>query len=221
MYKVRMRFSKTEEAAYLSHLDLMHTMQRVLARAKLPVWYTEGYNQHIYISVALPLSTCYSGEWEFLDFNLMTDKIPPEAVKSLNAVMPKGLRAHEIYPVKKAKPVRDIAYSQYRITYDFDGETPEGFIDAVRELFAREEIVILKKSKRGEKEVNIKEYLRGMEIEDAPDGVRVTVITAAGNNNLSPEYVTKVIERELPQYSILGADYHRLMVYDADMNQFK
>lgn len=221
MYKVRMRFSKTEEAAYLSHLDLMHTMQRVLARAKLPVWYTEGFNQHIYISVALPLSTCYSGEWEFLDFHLMTDKIPPEAVRSINAVMPKGLRAHEIYPVKKAKPVREIAYSQYRITYDFDGNTPEHFIEDVRTLFMRPEILILKKSKRGEKEVNIQEYLRGLEVQEVPDGVRLTVITAAGNQNLSPEYVTRVIERELPQYPIFGADYHRLMVYDAEMNQFK
>ena len=56
-----MRFSKTDEAAYISHLDLMHCMQRVIARAQLPVWYTEGFNQHIYISIALPLSTGYSG----------------------------------------------------------------------------------------------------------------------------------------------------------------
>ena len=60
-----MKFSKTDEAAYISHLDLMHCMQRVIARAQLPVWYTEGFNQHIYISVALPLSTGYSGECEF------------------------------------------------------------------------------------------------------------------------------------------------------------
>ena len=58
-----MRFSKTDEAAYISHLDLMHCMQRIITRAKLPVWYTEGFNQHIYISIALPLSTGYSGEW--------------------------------------------------------------------------------------------------------------------------------------------------------------
>ena len=94
-----MKFSKTDEAAYISHMDLMHCMQRVIARAQLPVWYTEGFNQHIYISVALPLSTGYSGECEFLDFNCTADAIPENAVENMNAVMPKGLRVLEIYPL--------------------------------------------------------------------------------------------------------------------------
>ena len=95
MFKARMRFSKTDEAAYISHLDLMHCMQRAIARAHLPVWYTEGFNPHIYISVALPLSTGYSGEWEFLDFNCTAEELPADAVERLNAGMPTlNLRSH-------------------------------------------------------------------------------------------------------------------------------
>lgn len=222
MFKARMRFSKTDEAAYISHLDLMHCMQRVIARAQLPVWYTEGFNQHIYISIALPLSTGYSGEWEFLDFNCTADEIPDDAVERMNAVMPSGLSVQDIYPLESGgRKVRDIAYSKYEITWEFDGGVPEGFCAAVEELFAREEILILKKSKRGEKEVNIKEYIRGMSLEADTDCVRAYAILGAGNNNLSPEYLTKTIVRDLPQYEPDGANYHHLMVYDAQLNEFR
>ena len=222
MFKARMRFSKTDEAAYISHLDLMHCMQRVIARAHLPVWYTEGFNQHIYISVALPLSTGYSGEWEFLDFNCTADAIPEDAVERMNAVMPSGLSVQEIYPLEDGgRKVRDIAYSKFEITWEFDNGVPEGFVDAVNALFTKDELMILKRSKRGEKEVNVKDYMRGITLEQDTDCVRAYVILGAGNNNLSPEYITKLIVRELPQFEPDGAYYHHLMVYDEQLNEFR
>lgn len=222
MFKARMRFSKMDEAAYISHLDLMHCMQRVIARAHLPVWYTEGFNQHIYISVALPLSTGYSGEWEFLDFNCTADEIPADAVERMNAVMPAGLSVQEIYPLEDGgRKVRDIAYSKFEITWEFDNGVPEGFVESANELFARDELMILKRSKRGEKEVNVKEYMRGITLEADTDCVRAYTILGAGNNNLSPEYITKLIVRELPQFEPDGANYHHLMVYDEQLNEFR
>ncbi len=35
---VRVRFTKTGRAKYISHLDLMRTMTRVLRRAQIPLW---------------------------------------------------------------------------------------------------------------------------------------------------------------------------------------
>lgn len=222
MFKARMRFSKNEEAAYISHLDLMHCMQRVIARAHLPVWYTEGFNQHIYISIALPLSTGYSGEWEFLDFNCTADAIPPDAVKKMNAVMPSGLSVQEIYPLEQGgRHVRDIAYSKYEITWEFDHGVPEDFCDRAAALFNRESILMLKKSKRGEKEVNIKDFMRGITLEATENCVRAYAVLGAGNQNLSPEYLTKAITREFPQEVPDGASYHHLMVYDAQLNEFR
>ena len=217
-----MRFSKTDEAAYISHLDLMHCMQRVIARAQLPVWYTEGFNQHIYISIALPLSTGYSGECEFLDFNCTADEIPADAVERMNAVMPRGLSGPEIYPLSDGgQKVREIAYSKFEITWEFDDGVPENFCRDVEELFAREEILILKRSKRGEKEVNIKDLRKGISLEQDTDCVRAYAILGAGNNNLSPEYVTRTITAEYPQYAPDGVSYHHLMTYDTNLNEFR
>ena len=98
MFKARMKFAKEGRAKYISHLDLMHAMQRSMARCQMPLWFTEGFNQHAYVSVALPLSTGYSGECEFLDFNITSEAVPENAVEALNDVFPEGLRAIEIYP---------------------------------------------------------------------------------------------------------------------------
>ena len=42
--KLRLRFEKTGRAIYISHLDLMRTMQRVFLRADCPLKYSEGFN---------------------------------------------------------------------------------------------------------------------------------------------------------------------------------
>ena len=77
-------------------------MQRAMARCEMPLWFTEGFDWHAYVSVAaFPLSTGYSGEWELLDFNLLTESVVPW--KHLNSVFPEGF-AIEIYPLSDGDP---------------------------------------------------------------------------------------------------------------------
>ncbi len=223
MFKARMRFAKEGRAKYLSHLDLMHTMQRAMARCEMPLWFTEGFNQHAYVSVALPLSTGYSGEYEILDFNLLTETVPEHAVESLNAVFPEGLRALEIYPLADGgMKVGGIAWSRYRITWGFEQQVPTDFVEQVTALWQQDDIQILKRSKRGEKMVNMRELLHGQPIMTAFDHfVICDAVTAAGTQNLSPEYLTKAIRQYLPQYEITDEAYHRLCVYTDDMTPFR
>ena len=142
MFKARMKFAKEGRAKYISHLDLMHAMQRSMARCQMPLWFTEGFNQHAYVSVALPLSTGYSGECEFLDFNITSEAVPENAVEALNDVFPEGLRAIEIYPQSDGgMKVGSIEWSQYRITWGFEADVPNGFADAVRDLMIRDKKV--------------------------------------------------------------------------------
>lgn len=220
MFKARMKFAKEGRARYISHLDLMHTMQRSMARCEMPLWFTEGFNQHAYVSVALPLPTGFSGECEFLDFNLLSEEVPADAVERLNAVFPEGLRAIEIYPLSDGgMPVRDIAWSQYRIMWPFPEGAPHGLADAVGYLLERDKVEILKRTKRGEKLVNLKDFIREWDAGDRGYAVRVTVVTAAGNNNLSPEYITKAMGEYF--YHVPYATYHRLCVYNDKMQEFR
>ena len=50
--KHRLRFTKSGRACYISHLDLMATFQRVFTRAEVPIWQTQGFNKHAYVSIA-------------------------------------------------------------------------------------------------------------------------------------------------------------------------
>ncbi len=202
--------------------NLMHTMQRTMARCQMPLWFTEGFNQHAYVSVALPLSTGYSGEYEFLDFNLLSENVPINAVEALNAVFPEGLRAIEIYPLADGgMQLRDIAWSKYRITWSFADGVPADFAENVNKLFAQPTVEIVKRSKRGEKTVNMRELMNGFALTEQDGQVIAEVVTAAGNNNMSPEYLTRAIAQYLPQYEILSAAYHRLCVYNDKMQVFR
>lgn len=223
MFKARMKFAKEGRAKYISHLDLMHTMQRAMARCKMPLWFTEGFNQHAYVSVALPLSTGYSGECEFLDFNLLTETVPENAVHQLNAVFPKGLRAIEVYPLSDGgMKIADIAWSKYRITWGFDSPVPTEFPKAVYALFGQDCVEILKRSKRGEKLVNMREFMNGQPELSLFGHIAVCEVqTGAGNQTMSPEYLTKAIRQYLPQYLISDEAYHRLCVYTAQGLPFR
>jgi len=232
MFKARMKFVKEGRAKYLSHLDLMHTLQRAMARCELPVWFTEGFHQHSYVSVALPLSTGYSSECEFLDFVLTSETMSLDAsdamLQSMNRVLPEGLRALAIYPLGESDyKVGRIAWAKYRITWSFDGGIPDGFCAAVQELFARPSVEIVKKSKRGQATVNMRELMRDFTLSvsepDATgesDTVTVVVTTAAGNHNLSPAYLTQAVQQYLPQYPIPVCAYHRLAVFVDDGSPF-
>lgn len=222
MFKARMKFVKEGRAKYLSHLDLMHTLQRTMARCDMPLWFTEGFNQHAYVSVALPLSTGYSSECEFLDFNLTCDAVPPDAVEAFNKVCPEGLRAIEIYSLADGgHKVAEIAWAQYRVTWGFDGIPPAAFLSDVRTLFTRPVVEILKKSKRGEKTVNMRDLMRDLSLLEGEDDVSAFVTTTAGTGSMSPEYLTRAIERYLPQYEIPFRAYHRLNVFTGDGTPFR
>ena len=56
MTTIRIFFEKCGESAYISLLDLQRVFHRVLKRSGLPVWYTMGFNPHIYLSFSCPLS---------------------------------------------------------------------------------------------------------------------------------------------------------------------
>ena len=123
MDKLRLRFEKTGRAVYISHLDLMHTLQRAFSRAGLRLKYSEGFNPHPQISIALPLSVGVASVCEILDFRLLTEADPAELPARLSAVMPEGIRVTDCYePVCK---VAQLKYLEIEGAFDFDARPAE------------------------------------------------------------------------------------------------
>ena len=91
MKPVRIWFRKEGSARYISHLDLTRCFSRAMHKAKIPLWYTEGFSPRAYMVFALPLSLGIRGERESLDIRLEQDMAPEELVSRLNAALPPDL----------------------------------------------------------------------------------------------------------------------------------
>ncbi len=84
MVRYLIKYTKESEIKFLSHLDLMRTIQRVIRRAKLPIEYSKGFNPHMSISIAQPLSVGVYSTGEYLDAVFIEAIDEKEIIKTLN-----------------------------------------------------------------------------------------------------------------------------------------
>ena len=107
MDKLRLLFEKTGRAAYISHLDLMRTMQRAFLRAGLPLKYSEGFNPHAQISMLLPLSLGHESLCELMDFRVGADCELDAMAGRLTTALPEGIRVLRVYePERKGRELK-------------------------------------------------------------------------------------------------------------------
>lgn len=179
MKKLRARFRKKDRAKFISHLDLYRFMQRTFRRAGISVWYTQGFNPHLYIMFPLPLSLGYESDCEIMDFNINDDNLAPETVREkLNAAMPAGVEITEVYePVMKHT---EIAFSHYDILLT----GPEQICaERFGEFMAQEQIIIQKKTKQKTmKDVDIKPFADVAEYTDTDSGLHILLKMPSGSN---------------------------------------
>ena len=116
--KLRLRFEKTGRAVYISHLDLMHTMQRAFNRAGYRLKYSEGFNPHPQIAIALPLSVGAASRCEIMDFKLLEDPDLAELPARLTAAMPEGVRVLEAY--EPSRKVAELKWLRVEGLFEYD-----------------------------------------------------------------------------------------------------
>lgn len=147
---IRVWFEKTGAAIYISHLDLNRCMARAVRRAKLPIWYTEGFHPHPYLTFPLPLSLGVHGLREAMDLRLVEDMPLEEVKERLNRCLPQGLLVTGVtVPAEKAK---EIAFADYELTMEAMGADTAAL---VREALEKDALPVEKKTKSGVKEVDI------------------------------------------------------------------
>lgn len=214
MKSVRIFYTKTGRMKFVSHLDMNRLMIRVVRKSGIPVWYTEGFNRHIYINYAVPLSLGFEGVYEVMDIRLTDDDFPfEEAIDRLNAAAPEDiefLRAEE--PVL---PTVDIAFAEYELTFD-----PENapLYDKLKEFLSKESVICQKKDKKGRiKEFDIIPKIKRAEF--AGDMARLT-LSAGNEGNLNPSLVLSAFFGEM-NIAPVFCSVKRLMLFDKDLKPFK
>lgn len=192
---IRIFFEKRGRAKYISHLDINRCMGRAFARSSIPIWYTEGFNPHVYMTFSQPLSLGFESECESVDIKLIDEISFDEVVTKLNAVLPEGIRAIRA-DIPKMKPEK-IAYSDYDITLELDGKTKDELIKATESFFSQNEIVVMKKSKKGLKEVDIKPMFEVISLECEDAVIKIMLRCVAGiTTNLNPNLVIDTFKNQ-------------------------
>ena len=159
MREVRLRFSKTGRLKYISHLDINRAMSRALKRAGIPLWYTEGFNPHPYMSFSLPLSLGVESLCESVDLRITGEITNKEIKDRLNSVLPEDLKIVDVYD--DFRDNSEIVYSDY--VYKFEFADNDLALEKIKNVLSSDEILALKKGKQGRKrvmkETNIKSFI--------------------------------------------------------------
>lgn len=224
VYTVRIMFKKLGDLQYISHLDLVRTMSKVVTRTKLPLWYTEGFNPKPKMVFAAPLSIGTESFCEFMDLRL-TERVPEEEVKArFNMNMADNLQVIEAYYPNS--PLTDLKWLSYTVKISTLG-ADTAMVDACRALLDSERIEILKKSKKGEITADIKPMIKeySLDLEDGLIKMEMTLSSSA-DAYLNPELVLKALRQGCGILSSedLAAEWYSIVreaAYRADMTEFR
>ena len=214
MSKYRFCYSEGDEVKFISHLDFLRTMVRTFRRANLPVKYSEGFNPHMVMTIGLPLSVGTTTVCDCLEAELTEDIDIPSAIESINAVCPRGIKILGIKKAEGLTPLHLIDSALYSASF-----TTDKAVD-ISKYIAAPCVMIEKKSKRKINEVNIKDFIRSIELL-SPEGTShlVTMHINAGNtSNLKPELVLSSIA-DFFGTTITDIQIERKEIYFEDMTR--
>lgn len=193
---LRVKFEKTGKLKYISHLDLLRTMQTALRRAKVDMEYSEGFNPHMKITFALPLSVGIESVCEFMDLKVKPGVRPNEVMRDLGANLPSEMKILDVYE-SEAK-FTDIKYASYRTFLDFGDRTEEA-ARLANEMF-KGQVTVLKKTKSGEKEVDISPMIKSVSASfEYGMCVIESTLCADSANYLNPYYLDAALSERLGQ----------------------
>lgn len=222
MHKHRLLFEKTGRACYISHLDLMRTFPRAFLRAGLEVKQTEGFNQHSFVSIALPLSLGYSSCCEILEFELISPVSLDEVPSHLNAVLPEGIKVLQCY--ESEVPVKQIGWLDWECRLCFDSGVPEGAKDDFLRLYQAESLIIQKpskKAKRGFTEVDLVPMIHSLDLQPSEEGMILYATLAAQNPGLNPELLIATAKELCSSFQPDFVEYRRREVRNTNFDVFR
>ncbi|MDO4322039.1 MAG: TIGR03936 family radical SAM-associated protein [Lachnospiraceae bacterium] len=215
--KVRVKFSKYGIMKFIGHLDVMRYFQKAIRRAGIDIVYTEGLSPHMVMSFASPLGVGLTSDAEYMDIEIKTPVTSAEAIAALNRVGVEGIQVTGFYQIpegKANKAMTLVAAADYTLRFRKGYEPKLDWQSGISHFFAQKSITVMKKTKKSEKEVDIRPMIYEMSVNA---GTVFMKLSSGSVANLKPELVmdaylaTLGIEPEPFAYEI-----HRCEVY-ADM----
>ena len=217
---VRIKYSKLGDISYISHLDIIKLMERIVRRTGLKLSYSEGFNPHPKTAFSPALQLGVQSHCEYLDMefdeaveeDLLIQKLNEKTVEGINFIEAK------ILTDKVDSLVAFITHSRYEIAVDEEDENKiSKIISAINKINNTNEMLLTKKTKKGNiKEYNVKEYIGTIDFERKSDGLSIFVDICAGSvKSINPKKIIELVE-SLEDLSGIEYDLIKLETYHID-----
>lgn len=219
--KIRVRFSKWGCMKFIGHLDMMRYFQKAVRRAEIDICYSEGFSPHQKMSFAAPLGVGITSDGEYFDIEVDSTESTEKSIAALNATMVDGVKVtgYVKLPDDAKTAMSLVAAADYTLSYKEGYSLPASFVEiktGFDKYFIRQEsFTIIKKTKKSEKEVDLKPLVYKLEIEEQNNKPVFHINVSTGSNdNIKPELViASVYEKCGFSYCPEAIQIHRNEVY--------
>lgn len=218
--KARIKFAKTGAMKYVGHLDIMRYFQKAIRRSGLPIKYSEGFNPHQIMSFAAPLGVGITSEGEYMDIELKEEIKSIEALEKLQNTMVEGMDILQFHylPENTKNAMSSLAAAPYRLSYKHPEQfeySLEELKEGIRSFYEEaEEILIIKKTKKGERELDLKPLIYDFSVTSENGQISFYLMVSTGSvDNIKPELVLKHLFLSLGQET----EAHDFYIHRLDM----
>ena len=220
MNKLRFKFSKNGPIKFIGHLDVMRYFQKAIRRANIDIKYSEGFSPHQVLSFAQPLSVGATSDGEYLDMTVNSMASAADIMDRLNNVMNEGIKILAITELKEGedKAMTLSAAAKYRLKL----RESAGFSDwtfKMQDYLKKDHLPAMKKTKSGEKEIDMKQMLFDYAFDHENDSVTM-LLSMSSKETLKPallfEYFFKSLGKE---FDTKYLDIHRIDIYKSAQDQ--
>lgn len=205
-----LKYSRDERVKYISHLDFIRTFHRTVRRAGLLMSFSQGFNPHPVMTIAMPLSVGVTSDSEYIKIGFQEDYTENEIMEKLNEAFPVGFK---ILAVRKTEG-KELDFAKLdRAIYDVELEW-SGNEFCAEKFLENKSLLVMKKSKSGEKEADIRPYIHDFKVISQSDNkMELTMCLASGNNyNLKPDTVISAMEKYTDGFKVDFFATHRAKI---------
>lgn len=201
-----LKYSRDERVKYISHLDFMRLFHRTIRRTGMNFVFSQGFNPHPVMTVAQPLSVGVTSDCEYMKVGFDGDYGESEIVETINRAFPPGYKILAARKVEGKKiDITKLDRAVYTVEAEYEGDADTGA------LMSKDSLLVMKKSKSGVKESDIRPYIYSLEkIGDADGVVTLRMCIAVGSvYNLKPQSVLDAMEKYCDNFRAGFINVHR------------
>lgn len=208
--KIRIKFRKYGNMKFIGHLDVMRYFQKAIRRADIPICYSGGFSPHQVMSFAAPLGVGITSNGEYVDIEVTESKNSAEMLKHLNEQMAEGFEVtdYRLLPDDAANAMSIVAAADYtlRLRPGYEPGDVLGFIKGLLEFYGRDQILVTKKTKRGQAELDLKPLVYELRLVSDDEGPGLFMKISTGSTaNIKPDMVLDAyygfLGEERPQFA--------------------